>query len=671
MPLVSTAPASIQVSLGVVAINRLVHADEYTIGVVGVGPRGLSVLERIIENARGHPRKSVSVQLVECRKFGSGDVWRTEQSPLLLMNAVAGQITAFTDETVRMDGPSREGPNLYEWARQVASGAIVGNYSAEVLEEAAQTHPNSYCRRLFYGHYLEWAYDRLKRVCPANVRIFEHRAEAVSVTDTDSGDQVVTLDNGDILAVRHLVLALGHAAVELSEAEVRYRTFGDRIGGLYFPPANPADVDTTTVAPHSQVLVRGLGLCFFDYISLFTEGRGGEFKETESGLSYIPSGDEPRVVCGSRRGLPLHSRAENEKGDQRYEPMFLTEDAIADMRRRSGSRGALDFQRDCWPLIAKEVETVYYTRLIADRESEDIAQEFCCEYAAVDWSTEEEGRIIQKFDIGNELLWNWSRIFQPWTEADVRTPREWQSFVRNYLMADIREARRGNIRSPIKAAVDVIRDIRNEIRYVVNNGGVEGESYQRDIQGWFNSLHSFLSIGPPLRRIEELVALLDSGLVRIAGPKFSVSADPDSGSFVGRSLIAGETSAGKVLVDAMLPRVDLARTKRTILAGLAKGDELKTFSIRSDSGRDHHTGGVAVTRRPYRPIRADGSVHPRRYIFGVPTEGANWVTETTIRGKVNSVTLGDSDAIARSILGLTKEVVDESLGGIPERDLGG
>jgi hypothetical protein len=61
-------------------------------------------------------------------------------------------------------------------------------------------------------------------------------------------------------------------------------------------------------------------------------------------------------------------------------------------------------------------------------------------------------------------------------------------------------------------------------------------------------------------------------------------------------------------------------------------------------------GGVAVTRRPYRLLDAADRPHPRRFAFGVPTESVHWVTAAGIRPGVNSVILGDADAIARSCL---------------------
>lgn len=626
------------------------HAVANTVGIIGVGPRGLSVLERIVENSREQTDTTTVVHLVEHSRFGSGYVWRTDQSPALIMNIVASQITAFTDETVEIAGPIRKGPNLHEWAAMVAAGTISGRYPKEVVEEAEATHANSYCRRSFYGHYLEWVYSEITRRCPDNIIIHEHRCKAVSTADTGNGDQAITLENGRMLEVSHLVLALGHTTVAPSAEEKTCEDFAAKVGGAYYRAANPADVDLSTVEPDQPVLIRGLGLCFFDYMALFTIGRGGEYVRNEHGLSYCASGDEPHIVCGSRRGIPLHARADNEKGDQRHEPTFLTEAEI--LRLQAERVGGLDFRRDCWPLIAKEVETVYYTRLVASRISEDAAEEFCALYSAAPWSSEAERVVLCKFGIPESRWWDWSRVDQPWTDADISTLRDWRGFIRSYLVADVIEACRGNITSPVKAALDVLRDIRNEIRYVMNNGGVDGDSYAKDVAGWFNSLHSFVSIGPPWSRIEEMVALMDAGIVEVAGPEFSMECNNEEEVFVGRSTVPGDLHRGTVLVDAMLPGVDLDRTTNLVLAQLKSQRQLKNFSVSSASADDHVTGGVAVTERPFRAIKPDGSIHPRRYVFGVPTEGANWVTETGIRPNVNSITLGDSDVIARSVLGL-------------------
>jgi hypothetical protein len=65
-------------------------------------------------------------------------------------------------------------------------------------------------------------------------------------------------------------------------------------------------------------------------------------------------------------------------------------------------------------------------------------------------------------------------------------------------------------------------------------------------------------------------------------------------------------------------------------------------------GGSYPTGGVAVTRRPYHLLDLSGHAHPRRFTFGVPTETVHWITAAGIRPGVNSVILGDADAVARA-----------------------
>ena len=59
------------------------------------------------------------------------------------------------------------------------------------------------------------------------------------------------------------------------------------------------------------MIVRGLGMNFFDYLSLLTLGRGGAFRNDLTGrdaLEYVPSGREPHLVVGSGRGIPYRAK---------------------------------------------------------------------------------------------------------------------------------------------------------------------------------------------------------------------------------------------------------------------------------------------------------------------------------------------------------------------------
>ena len=91
-----------------------------SLALVGAGPTASSLLERLAANAPellGDGR--LQVHLVDPYRAGTGRVWRADLHPLLWMNSMAEDVTMFTDDSVRCDGPHRPGPSLYEWAAAV------------------------------------------------------------------------------------------------------------------------------------------------------------------------------------------------------------------------------------------------------------------------------------------------------------------------------------------------------------------------------------------------------------------------------------------------------------------------------------------------------------------------------------------------------------------------
>lgn len=136
------------------------NTDVHEICVVGVGPRGLSVVERLCANLDpdGPP---VRVHLVDPHLSVGGQVWRTNQPPHLLMNTVTSQVTLFVDDTVECAGPVVPGPSLYEWARFIALIDPFPDLPDWVRSEAARLGPDTYSTRAFYGQYLVWVRGHL------------------------------------------------------------------------------------------------------------------------------------------------------------------------------------------------------------------------------------------------------------------------------------------------------------------------------------------------------------------------------------------------------------------------------------------------------------------------------------------------------------------------------
>jgi uncharacterized NAD(P)/FAD-binding protein YdhS len=642
-----------------------VFGETSEIAVVGLGPRGLSVAERLCANAGELvPRRggALVVHLVDPEVFDGGRVWRSSQDRLLLMNTVASQVTMFVDETVTCAGPVVRGPSLYEWARSIA---LLGSPKVPdgVRAEAEALGPDDYPSRAFYGSYLRWTRRRIARLAPPSVRFVPHRARAVDVRDTGGGRQEVVLDDGKTLGgLRAVVLALGHQSHELGAAEADLSRFAVRHGLRYLAPDNPADLALADVPAGEPVLLRGMGLNFFDHLALFTLGRGGEFTRGPDGaLTYVPSGREPHLVAGSRRGVPYQARARNEKGPfGRHRPRYLTPAVIA--RLRDG--GPADFRRDVWPLIDQEVRTVFYATLVRDRRCVCDVDEFLTAFAAAEPAevplageplaireSDAQRNVLTKFGLDPEQSWDWRKIAVPYTAADLTSTARFRRWLRSSVDDELREAELGNVSGALKAALDVLRDLRNEIRLVVDHGGLSGESYRDDLRRWYMPLNAYLSIGPPAERVEQFGALLDAGVLEVLGPDLRV--EGVDGRFVARSAACPDVAASATtLIEARLPETDLRRTTDPLLRALLERGECRPYHIPDSGGGEYVTGGLAVTRRPYHVLDAEDRPHPRRFAFGVPTEAVHWVTAAGIRPGVDSVILGDADAIARSCLDL-------------------
>ncbi|WP_051386300.1 FAD/NAD(P)-binding protein [Actinokineospora inagensis] len=625
--------------------------------VVGMGPRGLSVLERICANAKDFPRVELTVHVVDPHHPGAGAVWRTSQDNHLLLNTVASQVSMFTDGSVDMAGRLEEGPSLYEWARFLVLMGGGEGYPPEVLTQARTLGPDDYPSRAFYGHYLKWVFRRVVRQSPGTVRVEVHRSRAVSLEDatgTADGLQTVLLEDGtrlDCLAA--VVLAQGHVPVRPSEGERALAGYAAEHGLTYLLPSNPADVDVAAIHPGTAVALRGLGLNFFDHIALFTLGRGGRFERVDGKLVYHPSGREPKLYAGSRRGIPYHARGENEKGPSgRHDPLVITPEVIAGLRARAAAGTGIDFRAELWPLIAKEAETVYYSALLTRRDCQCVAARFRDRYLDHAWGDPAEAALLDEFDVPATDRWDWDRIATPYRGQVFTDQAGFQAWLLAYLGRDADDARAGNVTNPLKAALDVLRDLRNEIRLVVDHNGLSGQSHRDHLDRHYTPLNAFLSIGPPAARIEQTVALIEAGVLQVMGPDVRVRVDHDEPGFLLESpAVPGSVVRAEVLIEARLQEIDLRRTADPLLARMLATGQCRPHRVPSADGGSYETRGLAVTKRPYHVIDVDDHPHPRRFALGVPTESVHWVTAAGIRPGVNSVTLGDADAISLTCLG--------------------
>lgn len=158
------------------------HAVRPSLVIVGAGPRGTGLIERLAANAGElYGGVGFDIHLVDPHAPGAGRIWRADQSSLLWMNSQAEDITMFTDETVRMEGPVREGPTLHEWA----------GLDGRVFSD-----------RRTQGEYLRWVHESAVADLPEGVTVHHHPLRALRVSGPREGRQQVWLEGRPVRCSR-------------------------------------------------------------------------------------------------------------------------------------------------------------------------------------------------------------------------------------------------------------------------------------------------------------------------------------------------------------------------------------------------------------------------------------------------------------------------------------
>jgi uncharacterized NAD(P)/FAD-binding protein YdhS len=651
-----------------------------SIVVVGAGPRGAGVLERIAASAEEFgvgPDAELDVHLVDPYPPGAGRIWRHEQSSLLWMNSMAADVTMFTDDSVQIDGPIVPGPSLYEWAEDLREGRIAGEdvppgaVGDELRALTAATFPT---RRL-QSYYLDWVLRRVEATLPPGLRSHRHRTRAVGLVD--GSPQRVRLATGEELDADALVLASGHLDADPTADEQDLVAFAEAHGLRYFPPEQTTDSQLDRIPPGETVIARGMGLAFVDLVVLLYEGRGGSFVEdpevdptTTGSLRYVPSGREPVLHVGSGRGVPYHAKTEYTlRGGRPPLPRFLGPDEVKEFVRQ----GQIDLRRDVWPLMAKEVGWGYYHELFhghpdAVRGTWD---EFAAAYAEVDWYSRERAELVAARVPDPDDHLDFERIDRPLRDVCVDDLETLQQVLRDYVTDDLRRHVDDRYTAELGAFVALL-SVFAQVMELAGSDALTPASRARDLS-WWQNLFSSLASGPPGPRLRQLLALSRAGYVRFLGAGLVVEADEDTGVFRARSdSLDGVAVEARTFVEARLPAPSVSRSSDPMLASLHAEGQLDeevldlggecpakacSSAVRSADAAVahgdgavvlHHTGLVRVRPSDFRLVDDDGEAHPTRFAIGPHTNVR--IPGAFTRPNSNALSFRANDALARAVL---------------------
>ena len=131
------------------------------VAIVGLGPKGLYALERLLDHARGlDPASRLAIDVFEPHPVpGAGPVYDPSQPEYLLMNFAAAHVDMW-------------------WP----GSGVVSPGERRTYVEWSGTNPSAYPSRADVGRYLADGLDRLRRRIPAGVSFRLHRSAVAAVS---------------------------------------------------------------------------------------------------------------------------------------------------------------------------------------------------------------------------------------------------------------------------------------------------------------------------------------------------------------------------------------------------------------------------------------------------------------------------------------------------------
>lgn len=583
------------------------------ITIIGSGPRGMSVLERLAANVTAtEMTHELKIILVDNCRVGQGRVWDSTQSKNYIMNTLSTEISAFSGHGSVDKARAGSGPSFAEWWQ--------ANYNDFDKYQG-------YAPRRYYGEYLSFVHNVVKKCLPPNVTIMELNDTVIDIEADPDYCKIICEQCNPFLSDA-VVIATGHSTNAYTGKFKKLKNFATTQANIRFISGNSSsEIDFSVIQPSENVGLVGLGLSFFDVVAELTEGRGGNFVELKDGdLSYEPSGLEPVLHCGSRSGVPILARGRNEKSsDYTYTHTIFTNEKM--MKLRSDKSKKIDFQKDVWELLEAEINYAYFNQMIRNTKSEHIAALFTktiLENKIEDskslafFASEILGESIKSLDL--------AALARPFDGIKYDNYQSWNESLEKLLKTDLAAAENGNIRSPLKSALDVLRNSRDNIRAAIDFGGLTPQTH-KDFLSTYMPIITLLSAGPPLFRIKQLLALMKAGVVSIIPPNMEIDVS-DDGFLLSSGACLDYKTAVSTLIDARVPVANLQLDENQLTQKLHQKGIYSAFVNVGTNGDEFTTGGVNVTESPFNPIGRGGVEYKNMFVLGIPTEHTRWFMQS-------------------------------------------
>ncbi len=548
------------------------------LGIVGLGPKGLYGLERLLANLK-HAGNLPPVHLHlfnETEHFATGWIYATNQPDYLLMNYPNRYISLNPESSPK---PIVELPSFTEW-RSRKTGKTPA-------EEAVLIAP-----RKEVGAYLKHHFEELCKQASGFIKLSRHITKVTGISKQENGFKIQTSDAlVDALSFESILITTGHSTAICSKLQTETPRPG------HIPFVYPFSETLEQIPPGTTVACKGMGLTALDTILGLTEGKGGRFIACKDDrLQYLKSGAEPaRILPYSRSGIPMVPR-DAQHPNTRPVSFYLKEL----VSRKLDEANPIHFETEVLPVIIQDLETEYYHKLFEYYGFESIPAHNWGEFQQMRQDFHKQHPDAPLF--AAEHLWH-PRL-EPETDCHRAVAHYWE-----FWLAELKQKN-----SAYVAAASAWRFLSDDFNKLYSSGLFTPRSVKRIQHEYFN-LFNRTAYGPPVLNIKKMLALMQAGILDFSYARFP-ECTPQAGVAISNACDSLDIDYS---VDARIPR-GFSRK-----CSLLFTTDPEIFGYKTQL-----TGQLHCTPEGH-PLNDVGRAEPRIVLYGTPTEGRLFDNDTLSR----------------------------------------
>jgi hypothetical protein len=229
--------------------------------------------------------------------------------------------------------------------------------------------------------------------------------------------------------------------------------------------------------------------------------------------------------------------------------------------------------------------------------------------------------------------------------TDPISSKDYESQIYSAISDDLSEALVRGGASPVKAAQEVLRVLRDTMRGAVEFRGLTLASYL-DFQANIRPKVTRNITGPPAVRCQQLLALMEADILTMPfGPSPKVTAEPSGGFRVtSERLTEPFTKRVDVVIRGHLDDPTCSRSRSALLQNLYNSGRICQLHYGPVC-----VGSVDLSER-LNPVSAEGEPQHRLFILGALTEGVRYFTAYIPSPKSRVRAFVDAQACVEQIL---------------------